>query len=208
MNLTLYNPKTENIMDVWISELSELNNLIEIYFNINKPNQNITINGNKLNMTKLLNESGLNSGDMIVVDDNDNENDIDNNMINNTINTQTNALDEHMDNMISQAQIAHSLIYIKGECNDIAFKIVIDSGAQSSIMSNYMAEFLGISHKMDKRMSGVANGIGTTKILGCIIGCDIKINNSMFIPINLTIIDNDVDKHLVIFGLEFLYTYG
>ena len=207
MNLILYNQKTDIIQEITISELSELNDLIEVYFNIKKINQNITINDNELNINKHITEVGLNNGDMLIVDENDfvSENDFVNE---NNNQNKTNALDEHMDNMIMQSQISYTMIHIKGEYNDIAFKIIIDSGASTSIMSDYMADLLGISHQIDTRMSGIANGIGTSKILGCIFGCNIKINNEIFIPVNLKILDNKVDKHLVILGLDFLYTYG
>lgn len=217
MNLILYNQKTDIIQEVTISELSELNDLIEVYFNIKKINQNITINDDKLDMNKHITEVGLNNGDMLIVNENHfvnkndfvNENDFvsENDFVNGNQN-KTNALDDHMDNMIMQSQISYTLINIKGEYNDIAFKIIIDSGASTSIMSNYMAELLGISHLIDTRMSGIANGIGTSKIFGCIFGCNIKINNNIFIPVNLKILDNKIDKHLVILGLDFLYTYG
>ena len=201
MELVLYNEKTSAIQPVTVTTLDELYDLIEVYFSIDRKRQTIKFNGKQLDTTKNLLDVGLVHGDMLVISEpNNNTTDIEAPL--------ANAMDDHMDNMMIQSQIAHTLVYMKAEYNDIAFKVMIDSGAQTSVMAKYMAEFLGISHLIDTRMAGVAKGVGTTKILGCIFGCNIKINDNMFVPVNLKILDNDFDNHLVLLGLDFLYSHG
>jgi len=199
MELTLYNEKTANVQEVTISDLTDLYDLIEVYFNIKKENQIVTFNRNKIDVNKHITEVGLTKGDMLVISDNENMD---------VINDTKNALDEHMDDMILQSQISYTLVHAKGQYNDIAFKIIVDSGASTSVMSHYMAELLNIDHLIDKRMSGVAKGIGVQKIIGKILNLNIKINGTIFVPINITILDTEVDKHLVLFGLDFLYSHG
>lgn len=199
MDFTLYHEKTGNVQQVTISDFSELYDLIEVYFNIKKDNQVITFNGNKINMSKHITEAGLINGDMLTISEKVS--------YKNNKNT-TNALDEHMDDMILQSQISYTLVHIKGQYNDTAFKIIVDSGASTSVMSYYMAELLNIDHLIDKRMSGVAKGIGVQKIIGKILNLNVKIDDTIFVPINITILDTEIDKHLVLFGLDLLYSHG
>lgn len=200
MELTLYNEKTSAIQPVTVTTFDDLYDLIEVYFSIDRTNQIIKFNEKQLDTTKSLLDYGLVSGDMLVISELNNITTVEEQV--------TNAMDDHMDNMIIQSQISYTLVYMKAEYNDIAFKVMIDSGAQTSVMSKYMADFLGMGHLIDTRMAGVAKGVGTTKILGCIYGCNIKINDNMFVPINIKILDNDFDKHLVLLGLDFLYSHG
>lgn len=218
MNFVLYNTKTNNVQEITIGNLEEIHDLIEVYFNIPKHNQIIMLNDTVLNMNKDANENGLTNGDVLVINENDNANNTNSNNVSDTdnvnnadntdpYNQHANILDEHMDNMLLQSQIAYTPMYIKGQYGDMAFKILIDSGAQPSVMSKYMAEILKIDHLINTKISGVAKGIGTSKLLGCIFGCNIKINDNIFVPVNLKILENDVDKYLVILGLDFLYSH-
>jgi hypothetical protein len=99
----------------------------------------------------------------------------------------------------------HSLISIIGEYK-YQLKMVLDSGAQNNVMSEYLAKFLNLPIDTSKR--GVAHGIGTTTIVGN-TSCQMKINNQYY-NINFNVLQTDIKesttKYLILLGLDFLYT--
>jgi hypothetical protein len=100
----------------------------------------------------------------------------------------------------------HSLISIIGEYI-YQLKLVIDSGAQINVMSEYLAKFLNLP--IDTSTKGVAHGIGTTTIVGN-TSCQMKINNQDY-NINFNVLQTDINesttKYLILLGLDFLYNY-
>ncbi|KAM3128724.1 hypothetical protein pb186bvf_019136 [Paramecium bursaria] len=87
------------------------------------------------------------------------------------------------------------MLYVEINVNKHPVQAFVDSGAQSTIMSEACAEKCGIIRLLDKRFSGVAVGVGTQKILGKIHAVDIQIMDK-FIPCSLTILEGD--------GIDFL----
>lgn len=198
--ITLYNEKTSEIQQVDVTNFDELSGMIYVYFNIEKDKQLVKFNDNIIDITKStksFKEYGLVNNDMLIISENVNQSVKNNNEVNNI-----------MDDMLMYSSISYSMLYLKGEYNDTGFKLMIDSGAQVSVMSKYMADYLGISHLIDTRMSGQAKGVGTSNILGCIYNCHVKIDGCILVPINFRIMDNDFDKHLVILGLDFLNSHN
>lgn len=99
------------------------------------------------------------------------------------------------------------MLYINVEVNGRNIQAFVDSGAQSTIMSNTYAEQCGLLHLLDDRFAGVAIGVGTGKILGRIHMVSIKINEHFF-PITITVMDRNSGlcdiKVDFLFGLDML----
>lgn len=72
------------------------------------------------------------------------------------------------------------MLYINARINKIPIQAFVDSGAQSTIMSESLAERCGynffnlrLMRLVDKRYAGTAVGVGSCKILGKIHAADI-----------------------------------
>jgi phosphoribosylformylglycinamidine (FGAM) synthase PurS component len=112
--------------------------------------------------------------------------------------------------MAMEALITYTLLFLKGEFNGFGFKIIIDTGASMSIMSNTMSKILKVDHMLDNRFKGKVVGVGDSNILGCLIGGDIKLGDDedcIHVPVNIRVIDDGFDKYMVILGLDFLTSH-
>lgn len=192
LELLLFNEERNLAQKVTIEHLSDLSSLVEIYFGINTSNQIIRFGGTIIEVKNDINYYKLTDSDILIVD---------------SIKTQSvDRLQETMEDMQTLSQVAYPMIHIKGQCNDMCFKIMVDSGAQVSIMTENMAKILKMDHLIDKEAKGKAIGVGETNILGCLYGAYLNISN-LFIPINFHIVDNMLSPYLVLLGLDFLYNY-
>ena len=94
-----------------------------------------------------------------------------------------------------------TMLYVNIFVNDHPIKAFVDSGAQSTIMSQRCAERCGVMRLLDTRFAGEARGVGTARILGRVHIAQMKFGRSYF-PISLTVLENnDVD---FLFGLDML----
>jgi DNA damage-inducible protein 1 len=92
------------------------------------------------------------------------------------------------------------MLYVNMTVNGEPVKAFIDSGAQSTIMTQACAEKCRIMRLVDKRFAGVAVGVGSAKIIGRIHTCSLKVG-AEFITTSVTVLDQR-DGPQFIFGLD------
>ena len=67
------------------------------------------------------------------------------------------------------------MLYVDMAANGEPLKVFVDSGAQMTIMTQPCAEKCNIMRLVDKRVAGMAVGVGSNKILGRIHACELKV---------------------------------
>jgi DNA damage-inducible protein 1 len=97
-----------------------------------------------------------------------------------------------------------TMLYIDCKVNGTPFKAFVDSGAQQTIMSLEATKKCNISHLIDRRWCGIAQGVGTQKIIGKIHVVDMGIE-SVFIPTSFSVLENQPMD--ILLGLDLLKRY-
>jgi DNA damage-inducible protein 1 len=91
------------------------------------------------------------------------------------------------------------MLYVDVLVNKKPIQAFVDSGAQSTIISQDCARECGIMNLLDTRFAGMAVGVGSSKILGRIHIADLEIGGTV-LPCSFTVLeDNKVD---LLFGLD------
>ncbi|KAJ3443576.1 aspartyl protease ddi-related [Anaeramoeba flamelloides] len=93
------------------------------------------------------------------------------------------------------------MLYIPCEINNVPILAFVDSGAQSTIMTQACAKRCGITRLLDRRFQGTAVGVGSSKILGKIHLTKMKIGKTFF-NTSITVLEQGGIDFL--FGLDML----
>jgi DNA damage-inducible protein 1 len=92
-----------------------------------------------------------------------------------------------------------TMLYIECSINGHEIQAFVDSGAQSTIMSSRCAERCNLMKLLDKRFHGIAQGVGTSVILGKIHAAQIQIGTTFFTTSITVLEDNKID---MLYGLD------
>eukprot|EP01055_Gregarina_sp_Pseudo9_P000911 Gregarina_sp_Pseudo_9__910@NODE_1584_length_1478_cov_41_454482_g1469_i0_p1_GENE_NODE_1584_length_1478_cov_41_454482_g1469_i0NODE_1584_length_1478_cov_41_454482_g1469_i0_p1_ORF_typecomplete_len439_score107_15Asp_protease/PF09668_10/2_3e49gagasp_proteas/PF13975_6/7_4e14RVP_2/PF08284_11/1e11Asp_protease_2/PF13650_6/5_1e10UBA/PF00627_31/1_1e08RVP/PF00077_20/5_5e07ubiquitin/PF00240_23/1_6e06Peptidase_A2B/PF12384_8/4_5e05Peptidase_A2B/PF12384_8/1_8e03UN_NPL4/PF11543_8/7_4e05UN_NPL4/PF11543_8/6_8e03Ubi len=94
-----------------------------------------------------------------------------------------------------------AMLYVQIEVNNIPLRAFVDSGAQTTIMSEACASRCGLDRLIDRRYRGLAKGVGSARLTGRIHMAQIKCGGVYF-PASFTIIENQQTD--VLMGLDLL----
>lgn len=92
-----------------------------------------------------------------------------------------------------------SLIYVPAEINACAVEMMVDTGAQCSVISNQLMRKLGLQSKLNSRMQGFAKGVGRARVLGVIENCPVEMGHVAFL---LFFIVLDIAEDMIVLGID------
>jgi len=107
---------------------------------------------------------------------------------------------------IPEMILPQNLIYINGYINNRYTKILIDTGATTSIIFKHSIDKLNINYLIDDEEKTCLNGIGNEISIGRIWYSQLEIDNYLY-PISLIVSDNKILDYDIILGINFLQTY-
>jgi len=99
------------------------------------------------------------------------------------------------------------MIILNGYINNKSLKILLDTGASTSIIFDSVVKRLELSELVDHRVKTELHGIGTETSSGKIWYTELQLNNIYF-PISLTVSNNTIEKFDMILGINFLQSYN
>ena len=91
------------------------------------------------------------------------------------------------------------MLYINLEINKKKVVALVDTGAQSTIMSQDLCKRCDLFNLCDERYSGIAKGVGTSRIIGVVHAAQMKIQNKILMA-KITVLENSSVGF--IFGLD------
>lgn len=97
----------------------------------------------------------------------------------------------------------HTSLHVRATIADTDVDFLIDTGAQTNVLSIDLVKKLGLETFVDGRVKAKMTGIGSTETLGIIPFIDIKFGD-LACPVNFSVIDN---KEIAILGMPFMLYY-
>ncbi|KAL7545035.1 hypothetical protein ACHAWF_008401 [Thalassiosira exigua] len=109
-------------------------------------------------------------------------------------------------NPFSGGRVSTHMCLIPCTIGSITVEMLVDTGAQSSVLSMPLVRQLNLSNRLDRRYQGVAAGVGRARITGSIrnVVCAFGVGHVEFL---MDFIALDVSDPLVILGLDQLRKY-
>lgn len=89
--------------------------------------------------------------------------------------------------------------YVACEIADRAVEILVDTGAQCSVISMPLVRQLNLESRLDSRQQGVAMGVGSAQILGHLRGIPVQMGHVEF-SLDFSVLG--VDQSLLILGVD------
>jgi hypothetical protein len=194
MDILLINTHTGDKELVTVATFDELKMLTEAYFQIIPSDQMFARNGKYLKPEEDPFTMGLKFGENLIV-------------ASSSIIMDPNYIIKEQE--IKDALfIPHKCFYLIAEYQGMGFKILIDSGAQTSIITERLAKTVGLINCMDRRYTGKMTGVASsTDMTGVITNVILKLSDSIYVPANFRVIKNEHQNFLAIFGMDFLLSH-
>lgn len=91
------------------------------------------------------------------------------------------------------------MVYVPCEIGDVAVEMMVDTGAQMSVISAPLAQRFGLMSHLDSSHQGVASGVGQARILGKLRGVPVKLGLVEF-ALDFSVLG--IDEPLLMLGLD------
>lgn len=95
--------------------------------------------------------------------------------------------------------INDELLHVACEMGNRAVEMMVDTGAQTSVISMPLVRTLGLESRLDSRYQGMAAGVGTARILGKLRSVPVKIGHVEF-ALDFSVLG--VDQPLLLLGID------
>jgi len=86
----------------------------------------------------------------------------------------------------------------------VCVEMMVDTGAQTSVISSGLAHQLGLDGRIDRSQRGTASGVGKAKIVGCIRSVGCELGNVEFL---MDFIVLDTPDKILLLGLDLMRRY-
>merc|ERR1740121_1171559 len=96
---------------------------------------------------------------------------------------------------LDQAESPH----VACEISDRAIEMLVDTGAQASVISMPLVQQLNLQSRLDSSQQGIATGVGQARILGRLRGIPVKMGHVEF-SLDFSVLG--VDQQLLILGVD------
>lgn len=93
------------------------------------------------------------------------------------------------------------MLYVPVTINGFTFPLLVDTGAQKTILSPQLVEKFKIGHLIDRRFQGMAQGVGTGKMEGTIHNIDMEMQ---YMQCNASFVILDVGSTCGLLGLDWM----
>jgi len=93
------------------------------------------------------------------------------------------------------------MLYVACEIGEHEIDMLVDTGAQMSVISEHLAAQLGLLSSLDRRFQGTANGVGQAKILGKVWDVPVKLGHVEF-SLNFSVLNTRQD--IILLGLDLM----
>jgi len=87
---------------------------------------------------------------------------------------------------------------------NVCVEMMVDTGAQTSVMSLSLARQLGMENRIDRRHMGIAAGVGRARIVGKLMGVICELGQVEF-ALNFAVLD--IPDKMLLLGLDLMRKY-
>lgn len=95
----------------------------------------------------------------------------------------------------------NGMLHVACEIGEHEIDMLVDTGAQMSVISEQLAAQLGLLSGLDRRFQGIANGVGQAKILGKVWDVPVKLGHIEF-SLNFSVLSTQ--QHIILLGLDLM----